>query len=195
MSRLVTLIIVVMVGLTPLLAAADALGAPNPKRRHAPIEIETGLLRTAAARGLTARDRGGRPSVQDRYIVVPKDNAGDPLRVAERLSTDGVVPTHVYRHVFKGFAAMIPPGQLAKLRRDPNVVSVTPTRSPLAAQTVPTGVDRIDADLSSVAKIDGVDAPRSTSTSRSSTPASAPTRTSTSGPPPFATAGTSWMAT
>jgi len=146
-----------LVGLAPLLAL-DGVGAAA-KRGRGPHEIETGRLPAA----VTARGKGARPSVKDRYIVVLKNAVGDPLRVAKQLATDGVVPTHVYRHVFKGFAALIPPGRLAALKRDPNVVSVEPDRIVrLAAEVagLPTGVDRIDADLNTFAKIDDEDLPR-----------------------------------
>ena len=161
MSRLATLFIIFVLGCAPLLAVDGAVAAPKPRRDKPPVELETGRLPAAVeARGAEARDRGGRPSAKDRYIVVLKDAAGDPRRVAERMATDGVVPTHVYRHVFRGFAAEIPPGRLAALKRDPNVVSVTPdgiVRAVADVAGVPTGVDRIDADLNTFAKIDGDD--------------------------------------
>ncbi len=152
MFRLVMLAIVVMLGLSPLLTTDPALA--RPARRPEARTIETGLLPAAAAE---ARRDGPRVSVKDRYIVQLKENAGDPLRLAESLAGDDLVPTHVYRHVFTGFAARIGPKQLAALRRNPNVASIEPDRIARAAGELVTGVDRIDADLNTVADIDGFD--------------------------------------
>lgn len=77
MSRLSLLVLVVLVGLAPLLAV-DGVGAAA-KRGRGPHEIETGRLPAA----VTARGKGARPSVKDRYIVVLKNAVGDPLRVAK----------------------------------------------------------------------------------------------------------------
>jgi subtilisin family serine protease len=52
----------------------------------------------------------------------------------------------------------VPPGRLAALRLDPRVDYVEPNRRVYAfAQTLPTGINRIDADLSTTANIDGSD--------------------------------------
>jgi subtilisin len=68
------------------------------------------------------------------------------------------VPTHVYSHVFQGFAAVIPDEALAAVRRNPQVKAVVPDEVVRgAAQIVPTGIKRIDADEDPTAKIDGRD--------------------------------------
>jgi subtilisin family serine protease len=56
--------------------------------------------------------------------------------------------THVYTHVLNGFSARLDATQLARLRRDPNVVSVVPVTIMRALDTQVTpswGLDRIDA--------------------------------------------------
>lgn len=56
----------------------------------------------------------------------------------------------VYSHSIRGFAAMLTRVQVAALRNDPNVRYVEPDGVAYAtAQTLPWGIDKIDADLSS----------------------------------------------
>jgi hypothetical protein len=74
MSRAITLLVIVSLALTPLLALTESIAAARPKRDRGPITIETGLLPGAT----TQRGKPGRLSVKDRYIVVLKDAAGDP---------------------------------------------------------------------------------------------------------------------
>jgi aqualysin 1 len=57
---------------------------------------------------------------------------------------------HVYSHSVRGFAAMLTPSQVSALRNDPNVRYVEPDGVAYAiAQTLPWGINKIDADLSS----------------------------------------------
>lgn len=107
--------------------------------------------------------------VPDQYIVVLVPGAS-PQAVAQ---AHGLAPTHVYSAALNGFAATIPPAILPSVLADPSVLYVEPdveveafpvkpegkpggggTQPP---QTLPTGINRIDADLSATAKIDGVD--------------------------------------
>ena len=95
---------------------------------------------------------------KDRYIVVLVD-AADPDRVAdEHRSEHGADPSHIFRTVLKGYAAEIPDGRVHALSRDPRVLYVE--REPeatISAQTLPSGVDRMDAEKNAIARIDGVD--------------------------------------
>ena len=92
-----------------------------------------------------------KPSGQARYIVVLEDSAGDPRRVANehaRAFNAGV--SLVYRHALKGYAAVIPNDRVAALRQDDRVDFISEDRPVQAfAQSVPTGVNRIEADKSS----------------------------------------------
>jgi len=92
------------------------------------------------------------------YIVVLRDGA----------SVDGALAAHgrahrldvfqVYRHALRGYAARMSPQAAAALARDPAVASVTPDQIvTIDAQTVPTGVNRIDGELSSTNSGDGSD--------------------------------------
>jgi subtilisin family serine protease len=86
-----------------------------------------------------------------RFIVVLTDTAGSPGGVAAahaRRYHLGV--SAVYRSAIRGYAATVPGAVLAALRTDPRVASVTPDRPVWTqAQAIPTGVNRIEGDLSS----------------------------------------------
>jgi subtilisin len=97
---------------------------------------------------------GSEVNVEDHYIVVLKHSADNPAQAARDMAIDGVEPSYVYEHVLDGFAAVIPDDQLDDVRADPRVQSVVPDREVHAFdQTLPTGIDRIDADQNLTAKI------------------------------------------
>jgi subtilisin len=103
---------------------------------------------------------GSGQSVENRYIVVLEPSRDDPERTASAVASDStdVTITHVYEHVLDGFAAVIPDDQLDDVRNDPRVQSVVPDREVHAfVQTLPTGINRIDADRNPTARIDGSD--------------------------------------
>jgi subtilisin len=97
-----------------------------------------------------------------RYIVVLKQDAGELAQAADQLAREhGLTLGLLYRRVLRGFVATVPASRLAALRRDPRVAYVErdqPFRA-FAAFPIPTGVDRVDADVSATAKIDDVDEP------------------------------------
>lgn len=64
---------------------------------------------------------GGKGRVVDQYIVVLK--GGSPAKVSQ---AHKVVPSHVYRHTIKGFAATLPDAALKRLLDDPNVDYIEP---------------------------------------------------------------------
>jgi subtilisin family serine protease len=83
---------------------------------------------------------------KDRYIVVLK--SGDPGAVAaDHGRRYGATDRRVYRSALRGYAAKVPPGQVAALRRDPRVESVEADgiAHAVATQSPATwGLDRID---------------------------------------------------
>ena len=83
--------------------------------------------------------------IPGRYIVVLNDDAGDPKGVA---AGHGLTADNVYGYVFKGFAAKIPAQALNGLQNNPHVAWIEPDRVVTAneVQTLPTGIDRIDAE-------------------------------------------------
>jgi subtilisin family serine protease len=126
--------------------------------------VVLGVLAPAA--GLPARAQAEDPP-SGRYIVVLKGSRTDPEAVAaSHAQRYGVEPSHVYRHALQGYAATVPDTELKALRRDRKVAWVRkdkavalPERARYKTtafkkgkaftQIPPTGVDRIDADLSS----------------------------------------------
>ena len=63
---------------------------------------------------------------------------------------------HVFSSAIRGFSANLTSGQIAALEQDPLVAYVEPDGVMMAvAQTLPWGIDRIDADLSSTAAGNG----------------------------------------
>ena len=99
-------------------------------------------------------------SAEQRYIVLLADGASNAMQATKDIAASavGITPTHVYEHVFNGFAAVIPDAELADVKSDPRVLAVVPdTVGYAAAQTVTRGITRIGADLNPTANIDGFD--------------------------------------
>jgi subtilisin len=97
-------------------------------------------------------------SAEHRYIVLLADGASDALQATKEIAAVGITPTHVYKHVFNGFAAVIPDDKLADVKQDPRVLAIEPDVVGYpAAQTVTRGITRIGADLNPTANIDGFD--------------------------------------
>ncbi len=88
--------------------------------------------------------------IPGRYIVVLKADAN----AAAVAAGHGLAPDMVYTHALNGFAGVIPAARLRALLRDPQVdwVEVDQVVT-TGAQTLPWGVDRVDADLNATAKI------------------------------------------
>lgn len=140
---------------------------PAPRRR---------LLLAVAAASLTAGVAVAVPAAADPlstrpYIVVLARTTASAGRVsADHGRAHGFVPGAVYEHALKGYAAELTDGQVARLRADRRVASVEPdavaTVAPApsgkpsgggtaAAQVLPWGIDKVDADLASVKAGDG----------------------------------------
>ncbi|NUT93628.1 MAG: S8 family serine peptidase [Saccharothrix sp.] len=106
------------------------------------------LLATA----VTAAPAGAEPATG--YIVLLDENAPVTSVAAEL----GVPPEHVYESSVRGYSAKMTPADAERIAGDPRVKLVQPDGVvTTTAQTLPTGIDRIDADLSPTAKIDGKD--------------------------------------
>jgi subtilisin len=146
MSRRAILLVTVMAA--ALLAGTGALLAQETEKRTKP---STSPQQPAESNVIPGR-----------YIVVLKDDgagqAGAEARgqkreaqqVANDLSQENKVQdiTHTYGAALKGFAAAIPPGKVGAVRSAPRVAFVAEDREVHAmAQTLPTGVNRVDADL------------------------------------------------
>ena len=95
--------------------------------------------------------QGAPPASAKNYIVVFHDDEQDASGHAAGHARDyGVGVSHVYHSALKAYAGTIPDARLADIRRDPGVAFVSEDRPVHAvAQTLPTGIDRIDGELSS----------------------------------------------
>ncbi|OIO53136.1 hypothetical protein AUJ46_05750 [Candidatus Peregrinibacteria bacterium CG1_02_54_53] len=116
---------------------------------------------------LSAAQNGRKsPVVPGQYIVLTK---GD--RVDQVVRRHKVTKKTKHYGTLKGFAAQLNDAQAQALKIDPDVIVIQPdyvvealkrpprssSSSAPSVQTLPTGVDRMDADLSSTAQIDNVD--------------------------------------
>jgi subtilisin family serine protease len=82
------------------------------------------------------------------HIIVLRDNTQRAAPVANELaSRHGLGVLYVYEHALKGFAATVPDAALNALRGDARVKFISEDRVVRAfAQTLPTGVNRINAE-------------------------------------------------
>ncbi len=118
------------------------------------------------------------PRVPDHYIVVLNENLDKsvPETANEMARIHGLGLGHIYSHTIKGFSAYIPEKKLELLKSDPRVNLIDPdfivhafgmpelakvkpgtiTPPPPPPQQIPTGIDRIDAELNATTKEDGV---------------------------------------
>jgi subtilisin family serine protease len=120
-----------------------------------------GVLTQAAATPASPLQTVGNAAITDHYIVVLKDGAGqDPEEVAnEHILQLGIQVRHVYQHALKGYAAVIPNAAVAAVRADERVAYVEPDYEMSATvQSLPWGVNKIDADSSSTKAGNGLGA-------------------------------------
>jgi subtilisin len=94
---------------------------------------------------------------ESRVIVVLEDGAGDPGTVAaEHGRRFGARVSNVYRSALRAYAATVPSDRVGSIRADRRVEFVSPDRDVHAlAQNLPTGIIRIEGDLSSTRSGDG----------------------------------------
>lgn len=110
----------------------------------------TGVVLAQAAAPVSLEPSKGGAS--DRYIVVLRD---DVSQASERVASDqarrlGLEVRQTYRSALKGYAARIPAERLDEVRADPSVAYVEPDKVvKTTEQTLPYGIDLIDADVSS----------------------------------------------
>jgi subtilisin family serine protease len=129
-----------LVAAVVLVAQLPVLGSPRMER----VAAQTSAPVSAA--------------IPNRYIVRLKP--GTTTRASSVASTYGARPgvtiDQVYTSVFSGFAGEFTDAAAATLASDPNVLDVYPDRpSYLAAQEMPPGIGRIDADLNPTKAGDG----------------------------------------
>lgn len=98
-----------------------------------------------------------RPPVFDQYIVTLNGDDKPEEVAADHLAEHGGWLLHTYSSALRGYAASFPASAIRSLRRDPRVRRVEGDQSVSVAEALPTGVDRVEADVSATAGIDGVD--------------------------------------
>lgn len=125
------------------------------------------LLSVAAPAGDLVDGGRNNGKIPGQYIVVFKDDANvDELADTLPGKHRGQL-LHVYKSALKGMAIALSDGDLADLRKNPNVAMVSPDYEvtmlgkhngdvSAQAQTLPTGVNRIDAELNLTNKGSGI---------------------------------------
>lgn len=105
-----------------------------------------------------AGQRRQAPSAIGRYIVVLNNSVAAGQVAGLHADSYGFHVDHVYRHALKGYSAEMPVAAAAALARAPGVAWVErDSVHRITAQSTPTGINRIDAELSPTARINGVD--------------------------------------
>ena len=103
----------------------------------------------AAGEWFGALSAQGQPAAS--YIVVLQDDVPDVSAVADgHARAYGLSIARTFERALRGYSAVVPPGRLQQLRNDPRVRFVSEDRPVSAvAQTLPTGINRIEGDSSS----------------------------------------------
>jgi subtilisin len=113
--------------------------------------LALGLPSSLSGSGAAAAQQGR--TVPDQYIVVLKDSVSDPRSVAQQhANAHALTVLYTYEHAIKGYAARIPRARLDDVRNDSRVEYVDEDREVEAFDhdsEHPTGVDRVDGELSS----------------------------------------------
>jgi subtilisin family serine protease len=115
------------------------------------IAMMVSIAAVLAGTSLTLLGQAPRAAARD-YIVVFHDDERDVDGLAaEHGRAYGANVSALYHSALKGYAATISQARIGDIRRDPRVAFVSEDRDVQAAapQPAPTGVDRIDGDLSS----------------------------------------------
>jgi len=90
--------------------------------------------------------------IPDQFIVVLKDDVNQD----EFLKKHDVKIIKHYKHALNGLAVKGSPEKIDKIRNDPQVLFVEQDKVfHIFAQSMPTGIDRINAELNTIANIDG----------------------------------------
>jgi len=109
---------------------------------------------------LHAAPPAGSPRViPDHYIVVFKDDVDTNVATNDfKGRFKSMTMRHRYSYALRGMSVKMPQAIRDKLAADPRVAYIEPdVIVSINAQTLPTGINRIDADLDPIANIDGID--------------------------------------
>jgi subtilisin len=98
------------------------------------------------------------PATGSTYIIVFKDAIEVNTAVADLAAAHDLRVGYTYRHALRGMSAVVPAGRLHALQNDPRVAYVVEDMvRTIDAQTVPTGIRRIFADINPNLDIDATD--------------------------------------
>jgi subtilisin family serine protease len=96
--------------------------------------------------------------IPQQYIVVLRDNVDSRAESSAAAQAHGVKILNVYEHAFRGFAFRGSDTAAKAIAKNPLVDFIAADQEVhLVAQTLPTGIDRVDADLNPTSNIDGID--------------------------------------
>src|SRR6266550_1886722 len=124
-------------------------------------KISGAALTACALTALATTTAGAHPAAGDasavgQYIVVLNDGVGAASAASSHARAHGLSPTYLYTHALHGYAARMSQAAAQRLSGDPQVASIQPDRPvSIDAQTLPTGIDRIDGELSSTVSGNG----------------------------------------
>jgi subtilisin family serine protease len=94
----------------------------------------------------------------DAYIVMLSSGTDSASVASEHARGYGVAVGFLYQNAIHGYSARMTPAAAARVANDQRVLLVQHDGVvTTAAQTLPTGIDRVDAELSPTANINGVD--------------------------------------
>jgi subtilisin len=104
----------------------------------------------AALAALVAAGSASAGVIKGQYVVVLKGGVAPGSVAREHARSAGADVSHVYERALNGYAARLSGQGLARVRADSRVLFVSADREVHAvAQTLPTGIDRIDGEQSS----------------------------------------------
>jgi subtilisin len=108
------------------------------------------LLVCALAVSLVSAGSAAAGTIPGQYIVVLESNADSGAVANAHARSANAEVSHVYRRALNGYAARLSAAGLKAVRSDPRVAFVSEDRAVRAtAQALPTGVNRVEGDLSS----------------------------------------------
>ena len=120
------------------------------------------LIAVAAATvALAAASSAPAGAASGKYIVVAKVGVDAAGLARDHARADGALVGHIYSHALHGYAAQLSAAGVAAVRADARVAYVAEDREVAAdapapgAQVLPTGIDRIDGEVSSARSGDG----------------------------------------
>jgi subtilisin len=118
----------------------------------------TAILLACALAGATGLTAQAAPAPEGDYIVVLKDGTDAKAKADKHSQDNGAKVGHLYQSALKGYSGRMSEQSRDRIAADPDVAWVEPVRQVRStAQSLPTGVDRANADASPTAAIDGTD--------------------------------------